>query len=110
MTQITLDEMRQTQIKTLREQLARCLSEMPDDQRLQIKYETLTAIMEGESANASANIWVTLMADFAIACSNFGFDPKTVLLNIGRDARKMVEGKLKEQGLTMSAPDGGKPN
>ena len=102
-------DIRETQIKTLREQLTRILSQLPDDVRLQRKYETLTAIMEGEGANASANIWVTLMADFAIACSNFGFEPKKVLLNISADARKMVDAKLKEQGLTLTAPDA-KPN
>ena len=113
MTEIPQDELlelRKHQIKTLREQLARCLSELPDDQRLQIKYETMIAIMQGESGNKSAQIWATALADFALALMNMGFNPRVVLANLKDDAEKFLDQKLKEQSMTLDAPKGTRPN
>lgn len=86
------------------------LNQLPDAERWQQKYELLTEIMNGEGANKSADIWITLLADFAIAVGNLGHDPKMVLLNIRREADRLVAQKLQEQGLTRNAPKGAQPN
>ena len=86
------------------------LNQLPDAARWQQKYELLTEIMNGEGANKSADIWITLLADFAIAVGNMGHDPKMVLLNIRREADKLVAQKLQEQGMTRNAPKGARPN
>lgn len=103
-------QIRLDQLEIVTEKIVTILKAFDDDARLQKKYETLTAIMNGESANHGASVWVTLMADFCIACSNFGFDPKKVMVQISHDARKLIDQKLKEQGLTTKAPTGGQPN
>jgi hypothetical protein len=85
-------------------------NQLPDDARAQRKYEHLTEIMQGEGGNFSANVWITLLADFAIACGNIGVEPKMVLLNISREARALADRKMKEQGMTTSAPKGVRSN
>ncbi|MDE2020108.1 MAG: hypothetical protein KGJ13_07220 [Patescibacteria group bacterium] len=105
-----LAEMRREQVALMRENLARILNQFPEAARLQVKYELLCAIMAGESANNGASIWSTMLADFAIGCANLGFEPRKVLVNLRHEAQKLIDQKLKEQGLTLSAPDGAKPN
>lgn len=97
-------------IKPALEDLLLVFRHMPDAERLQAKYEAMVAIMEGEGANAAAGIWITCMADFAIALMNHGQDPRTVLLNCRRDAQKMVDDKLKQQNIVLNMTGAMKPN
>lgn len=77
-------------------------------ERQQAKLNCLIAIMENETANFSAGIYVTLLAGFAVAVGNTGIDPKTCLKQLHKHALEDLERQYLEQGITPSK--GTRPN
>lgn len=76
------------------------LNQFPDGARQQAKLDLILMLMEGETANASASIYVPLLAGFAIAVGNTGIEPLACLLNLSKAAREECRKLLKEQGIS----------
>lgn len=76
------------------------LNQLPDDERKQAKFDHLIAVMQGETANFSAGVYVSLLAGFAIAVGNTGLDPVSTLVQLSHHARQEVKRLLAEQGIT----------
>lgn len=87
MTQITAEQIK-------------ALNQLPDGAREQAKLDLIVLLMEGETANVSASIYVPLLAGFAIAVGNTGIDPMRCLLQISKHAREETRRLLKDQGIS----------
>lgn len=77
-------------------------------ERQQAKLNCLIAIMENETANFSAGIYVPLLAGFAVAVGNTGIDPKSTLKQLHKHALEDLERQYREQGVTIAK--GTRPN
>lgn len=81
------------------------LNQIPDDERRQIKLDTIIELLQGESSNSGAGIIISVIAQFAVTVSTQqGFDPMMILANISKDARTLTKEKLAEGGLSTSIP------
>lgn len=80
------------------------LKQIPDDERQQLKLDLLIAIMEGETANFAAGIFVPLLAGFAVAVGNTGLDPFKTLANLSHHTREETRRLLREQGISPAKP------
>lgn len=78
-----------------------------DELRKQAKFDHIISVMQGETANFSAGVYVSAIAGFAIACSNIGLDPISTIVQIGKHARDECRKLLAEQGVqTVKRLDG----
>jgi hypothetical protein len=90
----------------LEDELTR-LASLPDAVRKQAKFDHIVALMQGEGANFSAGIYISVMSAFAIACINIGLDPIAVLRDLKIHSVKETKRILREQGIQPSgAPRG----
>lgn len=80
------------------------LNRLPEDIRKQAKFDHIVALMQGETGNFSAGVYVSVLASFAIATMNTGFDPLNVLVNLRVYAAKEVKRLLAEQGISAKVP------
>lgn len=77
------------------------LNQLSDDERQQAKLDRLIAIMDGETANFSAGVYVSLLAGFAIAVGNTGIDPMSCITRLSSHTREEIRRLLKDQGISI---------
>jgi hypothetical protein len=83
------------------------LNHIPDDHRQQAKLDLLVSIMEGETANFAAGVYVTLLKAFALAVmSSTGGDPFATIAQLSHHTRMEIRKELNDQGITTKAPKG----
>lgn len=81
------------------------LAKLSDDtERAQAKLNCIISMMEGETANFSASIYVPLLAGFALAVANTGLDPIATLVKLSHHSRAEVRRQLKEAGIHLKKP------
>lgn len=76
------------------------LNQLPDDIRKQAKFDHLVAIMQGETANFSAGVYISLLSSFALAVMQTGLDPIGTMQKLSQHTQKEIRRLLKEGGIT----------
>lgn len=80
------------------------LKQIPDDARAQAKLDLMILLMEGETANFAASIYVPFLAGFAIAVGNTGIDPMATIAQLSHHTRLEIRRQLKGQGISTKRP------
>jgi len=81
------------------------LNALPNDIRKQAKFDHIVALMQGETGNFSAGVYISVLAAFSIAMINHGFDPSEVLKDLRKHASGEIARLLSEQGISAKKLD-----
>lgn len=81
------------------------LNQLPDEIRKQAKFDHIVELMQGETGNFSAGVYVSLMASFFLAVMQTGLDPIKAL----HDFRKHTEGEIRKELTKAGITTGGSP-
>ena len=83
------------------------LNQLPDEIRKQAKFDHIVALMQGETGNFSAGVYVSVLSAFALATMQTGLDPIQVNRQLKHHAESEIRRLLKEGGITPGgAPKG----